>query len=59
MQQAAGRAGGTAVFNEQRALMSGTLRAPATLGGEKLEAGTWFEMMGDTLYRKKSASKPL
>ncbi len=42
------------LLGEERALMSGTLRAPAMLGGEHLEAGTWFEMLGEVLYRKKS-----
>ena len=48
-------AAGTRVVlqGQARVLMSGTLRAAAVVAGERLEAGTWFELLGERLYRTR------
>jgi hypothetical protein len=33
--------------------MSGTLRSAAVVAGARLEAGTWFELLGERLYRTR------
>jgi hypothetical protein len=37
--------------------MSGTLRCAAVVAGQRLEAGTWFELLGETLYRTRTAGQ--
>jgi hypothetical protein len=48
-------AAGTRVVlqGQARVLMSGTLRSAAVVAGERLEAGTWFELIGERLYRTR------
>jgi len=52
-------AAGTRVtlHGEARALMSGTLRSAAVVAGERLEAGTWFELLGERVYQTRPARK--
>lgn len=52
-------AGGTRItlHGQARSLMSGTLRCAAVVGGQRLEAGTWFELLGETLYRTRPAGQ--
>jgi hypothetical protein len=52
-------AAGTRVtlHGQARSLMSGTLRCAAVVAGQRLEAGTWFELLGETLYRTRTAGQ--
>jgi hypothetical protein len=45
------------LHGQGRSLMSGTLRCAAVVAGQRLEAGTWFELLGETLYRTRPAGQ--
>ncbi len=44
------------LHGQERALTRGTLRAATILDGQQLEAGTSFELLGESLYRTRPAA---